>query len=64
MNEHEVTEWVNATSSLGIGVVVESGGYLVDDACWLRPVHENKHINLSKLDARLRGVMLVLQWFT
>lgn len=62
VNEHKVTEWVNATSSLAIGVIVESGGYLVEDACWLRPVHENKHIDSAELDAMLRGVMLVWQW--
>lgn len=59
--EHEIRVCVDA-SSLATSVVVESGGSLVEDACCLRPVHENKHINLAELEAMLRGINVALQW--
>ena len=57
----EVTVWIDA-SSLATGVVVESGELLIEDACWLRLAHEDKHINLAELDAMLRGINQALQW--
>lgn len=59
VNGHEVTVWFDA-SFLATSVFVESGGSLVEDACWLRPVHGNEHINLAQLDAMVRGVYLAL----
>ena len=58
---HEVTLWIDA-SSLATGIVVESGESLIEDACWLRPAREDKHINLAELNAMLRGINRVLQW--
>ena len=55
-----VTAWIDA-SSLATGVV-ESGEPLIEDACWLRPACEDKHINLAELDAMLRRINLALQW--
>ena len=57
----EVTVWID-TSSLAISVVVKSGDLLIEDACWLQPAHEDKHINLAELDAMLKGINLALQW--
>jgi len=57
----DVTVWVDA-SSLATGVVIESGGAVAEDASWLRPMSEDKHINLAELDAVLRGINLALQW--
>ena len=56
----EVTVWIDA-SSLATGVVVESGESLIEEACWLQPLREDKHINLAELDAMLR-INLALQW--
>ncbi len=55
---HEV--WIDA-SSLATSVVVESGESLIEDACWLQPPREDKHVNLVELDAMLRGINLALQ---
>ena len=62
MSEQEITVWVD-TSSLAIGMVVESNGVAAEDAPWLRSVHEDKHINLAELDAVLRGINLALQLY-
>ena len=43
-------------------MVVESNGVAAEDTTWLRSVHEDKHINLTELDAVLRGINLALQW--
>ena len=57
----KVTVWIDV-SSLATGVVVESGESLIEDAYWLQPASEDKHINLAELDAKLRGINLALQW--
>ena len=49
-------------SSLAVGVVLEIGGSIVEDAAWLRKVNDNAHINMSELDAVIRGVNLCLRW--
>lgn len=45
-----------------MGVVLESRGTILEDACWLRPTDDSQHINLAELDAMLKGVNLALQW--
>ena len=53
--------WVDA-SFLAIGAAMEVGGYIVEDACWLRKSSDT-HINhLAELDAVVRGLNLVLAW--
>ena len=52
--------WVDA-SSLAIGVAFEWHETVLEDACWLRPEANTKHINLPKLDAILKGISLALQ---
>lgn len=57
----EFTVWVDA-SSLALGVALAVDGRIIEDACWLRPENDAKHINLAELDATLKGVNLALQW--
>lgn len=56
----EAVVWVDA-SSLALGVVLEMGGEVVEDACWLRQ-NDSTHINLAELDAVVRGVNLAVMW--
>ncbi|KHJ42592.1 hypothetical protein D918_07311 [Trichuris suis] len=56
----EGTVWVDA-SGLAIGVAVEIGGSVEEDATWLRP-NDARHINMAELDAVIRGLNLVLAW--
>ena len=53
--------WADA-SSLAIGVALEIGGSIVEDAAWLRKADDSGHINMSELDAVIRGVNLCLRW--
>ena len=53
--------WADA-SSVGIGVALEIGGSIVEDAAWLRKANDSAHINMSELDAVIRGVNLCLRW--
>ena len=61
VNGREMSVWVDA-SSLAIGVLLQSCGTVLEDACWLRPVNDAQHINLAELDAILKGINLALQW--
>lgn len=56
----DATVWVDA-SSLALGAVVQIGGEVVEDACWLRR-DECAHINMAELDAALKGINLVIPW--
>ena len=60
VNGQDVTVWVHA-SSLATGVVIENGGSIVKDASWLRPVNEDRHLDLAESDAVLKDINLVLQ---
>ena len=53
--------WVDA-SSIAIGVALEINGDVVEDATWLRPKNDSAHINISELDAAIRGINLALRW--
>ena len=53
--------WADA-SSLALGVALEIGGTIVVDAAWLRKADDNSHINVSELDAAIRGINLCLRW--
>lgn len=50
--------WVDA-SSIAVGVQVNVGDDVVEDACWLR--RDDQHINLAELDAVLKGVNLAVE---
>ena len=52
--------WADA-SNLAIGVALEIGGEIVEDAASLRKTDDNAHINMSELDAAIRGVNLCLR---
>ncbi|XP_029638122.1 uncharacterized protein LOC115213326 [Octopus sinensis] len=49
-------------SSIAIGVVLEIEGTEVEDAAWLRKADDFNHINVTELDAVLKGVNLALKW--
>ncbi len=53
--------WCDA-SSIALGCVVEVGGELIEDAAWLRKKDDGTHINVSELEAVLRGVNLAVKW--
>ncbi|KHJ40087.1 hypothetical protein D918_09880 [Trichuris suis] len=52
--------WVDA-SGLALGVALEAGGSIIEDASWLRP-DDAQHINMVELDAVIRGLNLALSW--
>ena len=56
----EITVWVDA-SSVATGVVLETKGTVIEDACWLRPINDAQHINRAELDVALKGINLALQ---
>lgn len=53
--------WCDA-SSLGLGVMLEIGGVVVEDRAWLRKSDDYNHINLAELEAVVRGVNLAVDW--
>ena len=53
--------WVDA-SSLSTAVVLDVGGQVVEDGCWLRPPHDTSHINMAELDALLKGLNMAIAW--
>ena len=53
--------WCDA-SSLALGVVIEIGGHIVEDAAWLRKKNDASHINLSELEAVVKGLNLAMSW--
>jgi len=56
-----VTVWTD-TSPIGIGVVLEVDGNVVEDASWLRKESDHSHINVAELEAVARGINLALTW--
>ena len=57
----ETTIWTDA-SNLALGVVLTSNGNVIEDAAWLRKPKDTSHINVSELDAAIRGINLALKW--
>ena len=53
--------WVDA-SFLTTGVLLVYDGAVVEDACWLRPEKDSKHINLAELNAIIKGIDLAIFW--
>ena len=56
-----VVVWTDA-SSLALGVVITIDSEVVEDAAWLRKKNDTKHINISELEAAIRGVNMALKW--
>ena len=55
--------WVDA-SSLATGVLLVYDGAVVEYAYWLRPSKDSLHINLTELDAIIKGINLEILWKT
>ncbi|XP_076068433.1 uncharacterized protein LOC143040875 [Oratosquilla oratoria] len=53
--------WCDA-SSIATGAVLEIGGVVVEDGAWQRKKDNYHHINVSELDAVIKGVNLALKW--
>lgn len=56
-----IVVWADA-SNLALGVVLAVNGSTIEDASWLRPRDDAAHINLSELDAVLKGINMALKW--
>ena len=57
----QLAVWVDA-SSLAMGAAIEIGGSIVEDAAWLRTAEDVTHINLSELEAAIKGINLACKW--
>ena len=57
----KMTVWTDA-SNLALGVVITIDGVIVEDAAWLRKIGDSSHINLSELDAAIRGINMAIRW--
>ena len=57
----EYVIWCDA-SDIGLGVVVEVDGHVFEDRSWLRPAGDTRHINVSELEATIKGLNLVVRW--
>ena len=55
------TVWCDA-SSIAMGVVLEIGEVVVEDASWLRKKDDFNHINVAELEALVKGVNLACKW--
>ena len=53
--------WCDA-NLIGLGVVLQMDGVVVEDAAWLRKKEDNTHINVAELEAVVKGVNLALKW--
>ena len=53
--------WCDA-SSIAMGVLIEKGKTVVEDAAWLRKKTDFNHINVAELEAIIKGVNLALKW--
>ena len=63
VNRQALSVWVDL-SSLATGVSLVYDGAVVEDACWLRPENDSQHINLTELDAIIKGINLAILWKT
>jgi len=55
----EVVVWTDA-SSIALGVAVTVDGYVIEDAAWLRKEDDVSHINVSELDAAIKGINMTV----
>lgn len=61
INGSKINVWVDA-SFVVKGVVLENNGTMLEDACWPWPTNDAQCINLSEMDAAIKGINLALQW--
>ena len=57
----EAVVWTDA-SNLGVGVALAVDGEVIEDAAWLKRETDTSHINVSELDAAIRGINLAIKW--
>ena len=53
--------WCDA-SALAMGILLEINGAIVEDAAWLWKKDDFNHINVTELEAVLKGINLALKW--
>ncbi|XP_076049715.1 uncharacterized protein LOC143030451 [Oratosquilla oratoria] len=53
--------WCDAIS-IATGAVLEIGDVIVEDGAWQRKKDDYHHINVSELDAVIKGINLALKW--
>ncbi|XP_076030373.1 uncharacterized protein LOC143018669 [Oratosquilla oratoria] len=53
--------WCDA-SSIATGAVLEIGNVIVEDGAWQRKKDDYHHINVSELDAVIKGTNMALKW--
>ena len=53
--------WYNV-KRITLAVVLEVGGVTVEDAAWLPKEDNSTHINVTELEANIRGINLGLKW--
>jgi ribonuclease HI len=53
--------WCDA-SNMGMGVILEIDGAIVEDAAWLRKKSDHAHINVAELEAVMKGINLCIKW--
>ena len=51
-----------SASDIDIGVAIEVNGSILEDRSWLRPYDDKRHINISELEAMIRGLSLAANW--
>ena len=56
-----IVVWADA-SNLALGVVLTVNDKIIEDASWLRPHNDTGHINISELDAAIKGLNMALRW--
>ncbi len=57
----EAVVWCDA-SSIALGACLEVEGEIVEDAAWLRKKEDAHHINISELEAVVKGINMALSW--
>jgi len=53
--------WCDA-SQIASGCVVQIDGVTVEDGSWLRPINDEKHINVAELEAVMKGINMAMKW--
>jgi transposase InsO family protein len=59
--EEKAMVWCDA-SSLAIGVCLQVGENIVEDASWLRKFDDASHINLAELESIIKGLNMAILW--
>ena len=49
-------------SDIGLGVVVEVDRHDIEDRSWLRPAADTQFINVSELEATIKGLYIAVRW--